>query len=92
MNFIPKINQITISGNVSDNPKLINTQKGTSICLFQIVIKQIKNRNQIIRIITMGKIAKYLYRKLSKGSIVMVKGSLHFGEKDIEIFAQTVKT
>ena len=88
MSFIPKINQITISGNVTGEPKLIRTQKGMTICQFPMVISQ----TQIIRVIIIGKIAKYLYRKLSKGSNVMVKGSLHFRDNNkVEIFAQTVK-
>ena len=92
MPFIPTINQITISGNVSDRPQISRTQNGMAICLFPIVINQIKDNTRIIRIITIGKIAEYLHRKLSKGNSVLVKGSLRFGNNNsLEIFAQTVK-
>lgn len=87
------INQVSITGNLTREPELRNTQNGTAVLSFGIAVNDLrKNQNtgqwedvpNFFECVTFGNRATALGDILTKGMKVAVSGKLHYSswEKD----------
>ncbi len=80
MNF----NQVTLAGNLTDNPKLSSTQQGKSVANFSIAINkkyktssgESKEEVTFVDIVTWGKTAELVHQYCKKGNPILISGEL----------------
>jgi len=80
----PAINYVVLSGNLTRDPAIRNTQNGNSIATFTVASnkryrdnnEQMQEEAHFVSVIARNKLAESCYRLLQKGSAVLIEGEL----------------
>lgn len=86
------INQVTVSGNLTRDSELRQTQNGTSVLTFCVAVNERRKNPQgewedypnYIDCVTYGKRAEAVHQYFAKGAKVCVSGRLHWSQWETE--------
>jgi single-strand DNA-binding protein len=73
------VNSIFLCGRLGGDPEKIETKTGTAMCRFSMATSSQKDETDWHRVVAFGRSAEIAMEYLSKGTQVIVQGSLRYG-------------